>query len=149
MRFGRVSLDAAFVRLHVEGNPIPQGSHRAFVTRTGKPYITDDNAMLSAWKQSIHWHAYNAMGSKKPSQLPIELEIDFVVPVPRSREGQLWPKEHGTGDLDKLTRATLDGMEGKVYLNDAQVVRITTSKRYSDPSRPPGVTITVFEINDT
>lgn len=79
---------------------------------------------------------------------PVECVLDFVLPVPKTREGELWPIGKNTGDVDKLTRATLDGLTGSLWHDDSQVVRLLASKRYANLSlgRQPGVTIAVYKI---
>lgn len=141
----RLSPAGAFVEFTTHGVPVPQGSHRTTVTPRGVR-IFDDNKNLAGWKNAVAWSAKAGMGGQAPSDLPIELTIDFVLPVPNSREGQLWPLEQRTGDLDKLVRAVLDAMTAIVYKDDSQVVRMLAMKRYSSPTRLTGVIISVFEI---
>lgn len=38
-------------------------------------------------------------------------------------------------DADKLARAVLDGLEGQLYRNDAQIVSMAANKRYGEPAR--------------
>lgn len=114
----------------------------------GRVTMFSDNRELADWEMQIHWLAMQAMGSEKPSALPIECVLEFIVPTPKSHEGELWPIGKRTGDLDKLTRAILDGMTHSVYLDDSQVVRILASKRYASASasRLVGVRIWCYEI---
>lgn len=136
---------ARLVSFSSQGNPTPQGSHRSVMTGQGIR-IFDDNKNLSGWKNAVAWSAKAAMGSRIPSVLPIELIIDFVLPVPSKREGQLWPLEQRTGDLDKLVRAIMDAMTSIVYKDDTQVVRLLAMKRYSSPTRSIGATVSAYEI---
>lgn len=130
------------------GKPIPKGSQRVFHDRDGRAYTTSDNRDLAAWERQVHLLARNGMGRRPTSLRPVEAILEFVIPTPKKREGELWPFQFGTGDLDKLIRATLDGLTGTVFKDDAQVVKITSSKRYSSPTRLTGVEVWVYEIPD-
>lgn len=142
-------VDAVLVQFVCEGNPLPKGSMRTVHDRDGRVRVFSDNKDLGVWESAIHWSARAAMGAKSVTLLPVECVLEFVVHTPASREGQLWPIERRTGDIDKLTRATLDGMTGTVYADDSQVVRVLSSKRYAGSGRKPGVTVWVYEIPET
>lgn len=51
-------------------------------------------------------------------------------------------------DLDKITRALLDGLNGVAYADDRQVVAILATKGYASPLERPGVTCRVVAIED-
>lgn len=139
--------DDLVARFTVQGRPIPKGSMRTFTDGT-RSWATHDNKGLSQWTHDIFWSAKAALGRRSLVTGPVECVLDFVIPVPKSRAGELWPIQHQTGDLDKLTRATLDGLTASLWKDDSQVVRLSASKRYENTSlmRHPGVTIAVFEI---
>lgn len=138
----RISPGAPLVEFVVEGNPITQGSYRSF----GGNFVPAVKG-LKDWREAIGWTAVGKMQGRSPSVLPIEVELDFVVPTPKKREGELWPIQHGTGDIDKLSRAALDALTRLVYVDDSQVVRMLSSKRYGGFSRPVGLTCRVWEIS--
>lgn len=119
---------------------------RSTRTANGKVVLFSDNRQLSGWTHDVYWTAIHAMGRKAHVTGPVECVLDFIVPTPHKREGELWPTQKGTGDIDKLTRAILDGLTGTVWRDDAQVVRMLASKRYSNTSRHPGVAIAVYQI---
>lgn len=133
-------------RFHLLGRPIPKGSMRGrFIN--GRVTLYSDNPSLSQWTHDTFWTAKHAY--QGPLILgPVECVLDYVVPVPASRVGDLWPSQQRTGDLDKLTRATLDGLTGSIWKDDSQVVRIVASKRYANASlsRHPGVTVSIYQI---
>lgn len=138
----------SFATFKVAGKPIPKGSMRASLDKYGDIKVYSDNRELTGWTRSVYWSAKAAMGRRSATTHPVEVVIDFVVPVPKRREGELWPKQRGTGDLDKLTRAILDGITGPVLVDDSQVVRILATKRYENSRalRSTGVTVWVYEI---
>ena len=69
---------------------------------------------------------------------PINLDVRFCVPIPSS-----WPKWRrlkaiestlyptGRPDLDNYIKTVLDGLNGVIWQDDSQVVRITAEKVYS------------------
>lgn len=130
----------------VDGKPISKGSMRVRHDQYGDAHMYSDQPGLKTWETAVGYSARQAMGRMSPSSNPIEIVLEFVVPAPKRREGELWPTQKGTGDIDKLTRAMLDGMNGIVYVDDAQVVRLLASKRYSSTMRHVGVTAWVYAI---
>ena len=62
---------------------------------------------------------------------PYEVEIRFSMPEPK-KPTYGWPVSDG--DLDKLVRGVLDGMQqGKLILDDKHVIRIITEKKFGTP----------------
>ena len=50
-------------------------------------------------------------------------------------------------DLDKLIRATLDGLaDGGLIVHDQRVAQVTAAKRYAISGEPTGATITITEL---
>lgn len=130
----------------VTGKPVPKGSMRVSHDKYGDAHMYSDQPGLKTWETAVQYTAKQAMRRNSPSSNPIEIVLEFVVPAPKRREGELWPIQKGTGDIDKLTRAMLDGMNGIVYVDDAQVVRLLASKRYCSSTRPVGVTVWVYAV---
>jgi Holliday junction resolvase RusA-like endonuclease len=80
---------------------------------------------LAVWRADI---ARNAeLSGYKPVQGAVKVEIDFIFNRPKSVT-----REFPTvaPDLDKLTRAVLDGLTGVAYVDDAQVILIQAVKTY-------------------
>jgi crossover junction endodeoxyribonuclease RusA len=119
----------------VLGTPAPQGSK----TRMPNGYMADGRSPEARhrhqqWRSAVAEAAARAVGDGPPLDGPIEVEVMFRFPMPSSR-----PKyEHIIGrrrktsapDLDKLLRATLDGLvAGGLLVDDARVCDITARKR--------------------
>ena len=51
-------------------------------------------------------------------------------------------------DLDKITRALLDGLNGIAYADDKQVIGLVATKGYASPLERPGVDARVVAIED-
>jgi crossover junction endodeoxyribonuclease RusA len=149
-RIDRVAMPNDVVcRFSVLGKPIPKGSMRTGVSADGRSYAYSDQPNLSRWTHDVFWSAKAAFGTNQLEEGPVECLLDFVLPVPKSREGELWPSQGRTGDLDKLTRAILDGLTGSIWKDDCQVVRLLASKRFANSSleRHQGVTVTVYRLS--
>lgn len=133
----------------VAGEPIPQGSMRAFVVKGGRPIVTADNARTRPWKASVADAAATAVERRGMAPLagPVDVDVVFRMPRPKghfNRHGALLPSSPSTPagrpDIDKLARAVLDALTGIVFRDDSQVVRLGLAKVYADD---PGATITI------
>jgi len=92
---------------------------------------------------------------------PVAIELTFYFPRPKShfRTGKfagmlkenapLWTTSNADGDLDKLCRATLDGLShktgGMILIDDSICARLTAEKRYV-LNTPPGCLVRVVEL---
>lgn len=135
----------------VAGDPIPQGSLRAFV-RNGKPILTYGSAAtLGAWRQGIASQCSSAMATHTMFLGPVGVNLVFVVRRPRGHYGTkgavqprfATPYPTVAPDLDKLVRAVLDGMTGIAYRDDAQVAELVAVKMYGESS---GLFVVVREL---
>lgn len=157
MEIGRSDL-----QFEVPGLPQPQGSTRSFA-RGGKVVTTSDNPRLRPWRESVCWHARQAMQtpwlegtiSRPPFVGPVSVSAIFWLPRPAGHfgsgrnAGQLRASAPDRPavkpDLDKLLRAVLDALsEAGAWRDDAQVVELgEVAKRYADQ---PGALIRVSLI---
>lgn len=142
------------IRFFVPGIPAPGGSKSAFVPTnkvTGEPFrkngriivnVVESGKHTKAWRQDV---AAAAMLSMKAHNLvpltgALEIELLFHMPRPKShyrsdgvrlRPGA--PSQHVIRpDVLKLARSTEDALTGKVYADDAQIVKETLEKAFSD-----------------
>jgi Holliday junction resolvase RusA-like endonuclease len=132
----------------VFGHPQGKGSKRAFpINRAGGSQsivLVDSNRNAKPWQTRVT----ETLRAKYDGPLlrdAVAVELDFCFARPRSH--------YGTGrnagrvrdsaplemtkmpDVDKLCRLALDSLVGVVIADDAQVVRLTARKRYSEPER--------------
>jgi Holliday junction resolvase RusA-like endonuclease len=114
----------------VEGDPVGKQRPRFSRGRTYTPKKTVDYESLIASKAS------QAMGSSEPLQTPVAIFIwiSHAIPASYSKKrkeaclnGLEWPKKP---DLDNVAKVFLDAMNGIVYKDDVQVVKLRVSKRY-------------------
>jgi Holliday junction resolvase RusA-like endonuclease len=149
------------IEVFVPGQPVPQGSKTAYVSKsTGRPVVVDKDVRLPQWRMKITAHCLDqyadllAGGFVLPLTGAVGARITFRMPRPQSH--------YGTGknshllkpsapkypakmpDLDKLLRAVFDGItDARLWEDDGQVVNVSTMKLYADADHPVGVTIVV------
>jgi Holliday junction resolvase RusA-like endonuclease len=130
------------VTYSVEGDPVGKQRPRFSRGRTYTPKKTVDYETIIASKAS------QAMGSSEPLQTPVAIFIwiSHAIPASYSKKrkeaclnGLDWPKKP---DLDNVAKVFLDAMNGIVYKDDVQVVKLRVSKRYDTDS---GVDVLVRE----
>lgn len=135
----------------VYGIAQPKGSMRAYVPRGMKfPIVTDSNRNAKSWAQLVAQGASNALAAIPGAAIldgPVRLSVLFYLPRPKKYQIRKWtaqtPAHLTAPDLDKLIRSIGDALTGVVYRDDAQVVDLLTSKRYTDPQTPPHVIVRV------
>lgn len=129
------------IRFQVLGTPIPQGSK----VRT-KWGMREDNPKTRPWRDQIAWEARAAMGGEPPLIGPVQLEVAFTMPRPKSHyraNGDIKPSAPAwcpkRPDVDKLLRALCDGMTAAgVWRDDSQVVYVDARKHYESEWQRPG-----------
>lgn len=140
-------------RIQIHGDPAPQGSmtcvakHIAYNGRgAGYQNLQPSNAKaLKRWRAAVcraghiylaHIHEGSAL-PPQPHNGPLLVTATFTLARPATvpLSARQWPhsKSPGHGDVDKLSRALLDGLaDAGVYRNDAQIVGLHAWKRYPD-----------------
>ena len=138
----------------VYGTPVPKGSTTPYpimkdgkpvLSKTGRPVVVTQNAnpKTKDWQRLVSLSAQE----HRPEKLfdgPVEVALLFYLYRPQSVSEKKRPMPTVKPDLDKLIRAILDGLKGKIYSEDARVCKVQASKHYGDP---PRVEIVVSEID--
>ena len=101
----------------VPGRPVPA----VRMTQRGK-YL-DKSQRYLAYKEAVGWKAKEAMGSRKPTEEHLLVEIWFYIAGRK------------ICDIDNLAKSIMDGMNKIVYLDDKQVVDLVVHRRGSDNER--------------
>lgn len=119
----------------VYGNPIPQGSSRAFIPKGwSRPVITAANAKTKPWRQEIAGVALAEIERTGFQMIrgPVCVEAHFFFERPKSVK-----TKHKTTkpDVDKLIRSLFDALTGCVFKDDSQVTDCYTYKRFGSPAR--------------
>lgn len=138
----------------VPGEPITEGSTRAFTSGQRVVVTHDRGPELAAWRikvaraaeaaaQAAYWEpCYDG---------PVEVWAEFRLPRPKSapksrKHAQMKP------DLDKLQRAVGDALapykRPGVLRDDSRIVAWSAVKRYADDAHPAGVMVRVSKAQD-
>lgn len=138
----------SFVVFTVKG--VPHGKGRPRFRKTGTFITTYSDAKTKAYEEQIRVMARLAMGSAKPLEGPVSVDLYIRCPVPLSySQKRLKACMHGSElptkkpDIDNVIKAFLDAMNKVVYKDDTQVVKVSAKKSYSSM---PGVDVCVVEI---
>jgi len=138
---------SAAIYFVVQGNPKgkgrPRASSRGGFVRMYTPATT------IAYEAQIARQAEMARGSWPVLQTPMALRVVAFhgIPVSWSKRkkldalaGHIVP---GKPDLDNVAKAVLDALNGVIYADDKQVIRLVAEKRYS---LDPRVEVYVHEV---
>jgi Holliday junction resolvase RusA-like endonuclease len=127
----------------------PQGKGRPRFRRAGEYVRTYTDSKTLGYEATIRQSATTAIGSSRPLEGPVSVDLYVRVPVPTShskkrREACIAGAERPTKkpDIDNVVKAYLDAMNGVIYLDDTQVVRVSAKKVYSSVA---GVDVCVRE----
>jgi len=127
----------------VPGEPKGKGRPR-FVRKTGRTYT---DARTLSYETLIGWTASQAMGALDPLEGPLCLTVTarFTPAASTSRKacalmlsGEIPPAKRP--DPDNIAKAVMDGLNGVVWVDDAQVVSLFIAKRYAEK---PGLDIVI------
>ena len=117
--------------------PVAQGSGSCIPLKNGRcQYVPASGGKLSNWRGYVRACAQDEYRGK-PTKDGVHVILRFRIPPPK-RQTREFPTVRP--DLDKLVRAVLDALTGVIFVDDAQVLGLYASKRYSDT---PGVDIVV------
>ncbi|MEV0151556.1 MULTISPECIES: RusA family crossover junction endodeoxyribonuclease [unclassified Nonomuraea] len=150
----------------VYGVPAPQGSKKANPiyrgsakngTRsfTGRVTLTEMSKKVAPWREAVRDAVRDAIGLQSAHALwegvlagPVEVRVTFALPRGKSVR-RPWPIT--TPDLDKVVRATMDGITmGGAWADDKLAVRITTDKVYAGTPgalERPGAVIDLWALD--
>jgi Holliday junction resolvase RusA-like endonuclease len=116
----------------------PKGKGRPRFTRSGIAYTP---VKTRSYEASLAWTAAAAMKGAKPLEGPLALTVEAYVPIPSSWSGKR-QRMAAAGDIRPTTRPdadnimkTLDGLNGIVWRDDAQIVDVRCVKAYSERPR--------------
>jgi Holliday junction resolvase RusA-like endonuclease len=120
----------------------PRGKGRPRFSRVGKFTKTYTDAKTKEYEVKARLFASMAMNGHEPLTTPIAVFMVINVAIPASyskkrKEACLLGVEMPCKkpDIDNIAKGILDAMNGIVYKDDIQVVRLTLHKNYStDPS---------------
>lgn len=120
----------------IPGQPVAKG--RPKFARQGSFVRTYTPEKTATYENLVKLAATQAMSGRPPIEGPVELWLDINLQIPTS-----WSKKRQRDaaaglvaatkkpDADNVLKAVKDGMNGIVWLDDAQAVEYRISKRYS------------------
>jgi Holliday junction resolvase RusA-like endonuclease len=120
----------------IPGPPVGKGRPR-FSTAGGKPRSYTP-AVTREYEALIAARAAEAMGGRDPLKTPLRVMIEATMSVPLSwsktkrqaaLDGDVYPSRP---DVDNIAKTVLDGMNGVVYEDDAQVTHLKVNKKYAE-----------------
>ena len=120
----------------IPGRPAPQGSKR----HLGNGIMVESSKAVKPWRVDVAW----AVRAHFPAPMdgPVRLELEFVMPRPKSAPKRSTPPAIKRPDVDKLARAVLDAITGVVVADDSQIVELVASKRIAEIGEASGVLLT-------
>lgn len=123
----------------VTGTPAPQGSKR----HVGGGRMIEASKRLHPWRDLVIEAAREQADLTDRLDGPVEVSLEFRIPSPK-KPLHILPISRRVGDLDKLCRGVMDGLQiGGIILDDANVVKLKASKIYVTDY--PGVIIKIRE----
>lgn len=131
------SAPAGWVVIEVEHLAAPQGSHFS----PAKGVVRESNPRTELYRQAVADACEDRL--EEPLDGPLEVEILFrMMPAPKSDPRRPYP--HYPPDLDKLVRATFDGItRGQLWVDDGRACKVTAWKTHASTPEQTGVTIRV------
>lgn len=150
------------VTLVVWGTPRQQGSKSA-VVRGGKPLVIEGKsatvrASHKAWRRAVADAARKALDERGGRQLgadggphdaPLLAIVALTMPKPKAKPKYLrWHRS--MPDVDKLARATLDGIGTDTGLidDDSRIAALYVTKRYALAGEAPGAVVTLAVLDE-
>ena len=118
------------IQFFVKGEPRPKQSFRS--TGHGRGYT---HPRVKAWQTEVSAEAQNAMRAAGMFNEPLDRDL-FVELV-------FTLGDHRRVDLDNLSKAVLDGMNGIVWTDDRVIVDLHLRKRISANPEETGVSVRV------
>ena len=136
----------------VPGEPITEGSTRAFTSGQRVVVTHDRGTELAAWRTRVKRAAQDAAreaGWEPRYDGPVVVDAVFMLRRPKSAKKRLMP--HVKPDLDKLIRAVGDALapykQPGVLKDDSRIVTWNASKHYAIPYES-GAFITVARVDE-
>ena len=128
---------------HIPGPPVPKARPRVVKGHAFTPQKTAD------YENTVRWCYKAAAGGAAPISTPCAVEMVFRFAIPASARRKRLPDLIKPGDphthrpdIDNLSKAVLDALNGLAFTDDALVVGIAARKEYGEP----GAEVTITEV---
>ena len=110
----------------VEGDPVPKGRGRIMSSGAKRWNVTPAKTRL--YEAAVRETAEIAVDGYGPYEGPLYAKLTFYLPRPKTAT-RMWP--FVKPDLDNLAKSVLDGLNGVVLHDDAQVCCMDLAKHYA------------------
>lgn len=130
----------------VLGNPAPKGSRTSGTRKDGSRYSRPACAREKPWAMAVQLAAFDHIVAFRPDRPvmkpPYRISLRFYIDQPK-RPKFWWPTSNG--DLDKITRCTVDGLTfGGLLVDDRHVIALHVEQEYKPgPGWLTGCVVTV------
>lgn len=132
------------VTFTVPGDPVPKKRPR--LGKIGDKPVVYTPAETRAYEQVVATVAKVAMAGRDKLTGPLSAQMTFWLPIPPSWKGvklaeaiagNIAPTSYP--DVDNLVKSLLDGCNGIVFRDDAQIVSLSAQKCYVPDAKPRAV----------
>jgi Holliday junction resolvase RusA-like endonuclease len=127
------------IEFRVPGVAAPQGSKKAFRTRSGRIALVESCSRVKPYRATVALAAREVWAEGAThGTVGVSIAFTFIRPASHYnakgvlRAGVATHPGKGNGDIDKLCRAVLDGLTGVIYADDSQVVSLVATKAYGN-----------------
>jgi crossover junction endodeoxyribonuclease RusA len=131
--------------LFIPGEPAPQGSKRYL----GKGIMIESSKKVKPWRADIRAACLDGKGKPRIqfNGDAVTVTAEFILKRPISTPKKKTPQAIKKPDLDKLTRALMDGIgSAGIWSDDSQVVKVIASKRLAEIDEVTGCRIVVERV---
>lgn len=125
----------------IVGIPVPKGRPRA--TARGAYTILYTPKATKDYEEHVAKIASKHIPKTGMIMGPITISLTFYMKAPKKYAKKMGTPHVTRPDVDNLAKAILDGLEGILYKNDAQVTTLYAHKCYGDK---PRVGVSVSEL---
>jgi Holliday junction resolvase RusA-like endonuclease len=143
----------ATIAFKVPSVPVAQPRQRTRVMNLGGKFAaqnyTPTDSPVNAFKASVAKAAAEAYAGT-PLAGPLRLAVTFVFPRPkaltrkRSENPRVWaPKKP---DVDNLIKSFCDALNGRLWVDDAQIVSVAARKKFASADEQPCVEAEILEL---
>jgi Holliday junction resolvase RusA-like endonuclease len=134
------------IDVYVEGRPAPKGSRISVTGKDGRTWTRPASKYEEGWEKAVKAATQVAMRHAHDPGPPYAVSVEIRVAAPKRRidRKRWWPSQH---DVDKLVRATIDGLvKGGAMTDDRHVIALTASKRYCATDEMPGASAQISQV---
>lgn len=142
------------ISFFVPGEPRGKGRPRSAIRKSkgGDAFVsiyTDEKTR--SYEKLISGYTKAAFGDRSPFKGAVEVRLVAIFTIPKSwsrrkREAALGRYKTSKPDIDNVEKS-IDGMNGIAWLDDSQIARMMSAKKYQSAfDEPAGLAVTITEL---